>query len=113
MLAITMELIIVIASCIIVAFSLLLVWKKEFRDLLRSIKLLVSMDFELMDTLVEHDVVQYGLFNLKFALVNDPKLIQKVLSSELCLDKPRMIYKLLGTKYSLVSEPCKSKSMRR
>lgn len=107
-----MELLIVFASCIIIAFLLQLVFKKELKDFSRSIKLLISMDFEFMDTLVEQDVVQYGLLNLKFALVNDPKLIQRVLSSEFCLDKPRMIYKLLGTKNSLVSEPSKSNSMR-
>lgn len=95
------------AFCCVIIVLLLLhrFLKGYFHDLLRSIKLLLTMNFEMMDTLVEEDVVYFGALNLKFALVNDPNMIHKVLSSEVCLEKPRLVYKLLGTKYSLVSEP--------
>lgn len=67
------------------------------------------MKFSEMDNYIDHAVLQYGIFNVKFALVNEPQMVQKILSSDLCLEKPRLIYKLLGTKYSLVSEPCELK----
>lgn len=45
----------------------------------------------MIDTLVEVDVVYFGALNSKFALVNDPKMIHKVLSSEVCLEKPACV----------------------
>ena len=92
-------------SFLVSPFVFILAWKifKEFR---KKIELL-TMKFEDMDKYFHQKVLQFGIFHLKFALVNDPVMIHKVLSSELCLEKPRLIYKLLGTKYSLVSEPCK------
>jgi hypothetical protein len=82
--------------------------RKYLSEFYRSLKLM-RMKFSEMDDYVDQDALQYGVFGLKFALVNNPQLIQKVLTSDQCLEKPRLIYKLLGTKYSLVSEPCELK----
>lgn len=98
-----MDSLIVLVATVLTVKLIQSFYNKYSSRIIKFIKL-VNMDFETIDSLTRHDVVQYRIFHLKFALVNDPDMIHKVLSSDSCLNKPRLIYKLLGTKYALGSE---------
>lgn len=85
-----MDVLIVFLLFVIFARLTQICWQKYLHKIKRFLKL-IRMDFETMDSLVDQDIVQYGILNFKFALVNDPNMIQKVLSSDVRLDKPRLV----------------------
>jgi hypothetical protein len=105
---------------IIVALLVALALAKKIIEKLR-IKIPVDLDelFEKLEKYNTQDAVKIRLFHKKILFLNKPELIQKVLATEACLEKPLFLYKLMclnkgllvsrGKKILLVYRICKIK----
>lgn len=63
--------------------------------------------FQSIDKFSSRKILKVKLFYKDLFFVNDPELIHKVLNSEVCLEKPRMIYKFFGLNDGLLCCKCK------
>ena len=65
--------------------------------------------FELTNTLsVDYPMMsKVWQFNILFVFVNDPELIKNVLTSEICLEKPSILYQFLHADNGLTAAKCK------
>lgn len=62
--------------------------------------------FNSIDKLSSRKIFKIKLFHKDQYFINDPELIYKVLNSEVCLEKPRVIYKFLGLDNGLLCCKC-------
>lgn len=63
--------------------------------------------FRAMDRFNARDIVRLRLLHRHVVFVNNPQLIHKVLASDVCLEKPQLIYKLLNMNDGLLASQCK------
>lgn len=85
------------------AIASLCVLVKYFSEKLRK-ALPKDLDevFRAMDRFSARDIVRLRLLHKHVVFVNNPQLIHKVLTSDACLEKPRLIYKLLNLNEGLL-----------
>jgi len=93
-----------IVALLSVVFSVKLFYPKFYEDLL-VYKSLVLGEFDTFDKLVMKDIVRYQLFHVKILLVNDPQMINNVLSSDVCMDKPMLFYTMIDIDMGMISAP--------
>lgn len=62
--------------------------------------------FKSIDRLSSRKIFSIKLFHKNQYFINDPELIHKVLNSEVCLEKPRIVYKFLGLNDGLLCCKC-------
>jgi hypothetical protein len=63
--------------------------------------------FQAMDKFSSRDIVRLRLLHKLVVFVNNPQLVHKVLASDVCLEKPQLIYKLLNINDGLLASQCK------
>lgn len=59
--------------------------------------------FRAMDKFNTRDFMRVRLLHKNVVVVNNPQLIHRVLSSDICLEKPQLIYKLLCLNQGLLA----------
>lgn len=80
-------------------------WAKKFAK--KWIPKDLDKFFQSIDRLSSKKLLKVKLLHKDMYFVQDPKLIHKVLTSEVCMEKPRMIYKFFGLNDGLLCCGCK------
>lgn len=62
--------------------------------------------FKAMDRFTTKDLKKIRLLHKNVIFVNNPQMIHKVLASDVCLEKPQLIYKLLCLNDGLLTSKC-------
>lgn len=62
--------------------------------------------FHALNKSAERDYIKNKVLHKQLVFVNKPQLIQKVLKSDVCLDKPHFFFKLFGADDSLLASKC-------
>lgn len=98
----------IVAGIILVLFAIILVLAmivKKVAD--KFFPKDLDKFFQSIDRLSLKKIFQVKLFYKDMYFINDPELIHKVLNSDVCLEKPRMVYKFFGLNNGLLCCKCK------
>lgn len=64
--------------------------------------------FQALDKLAHRDYKKIRILSKHVYILNNPQLIHKVLTSDVCLDKPHFFFKLFGADSSLMASKCET-----
>lgn len=101
----SMELLTLLVIFLLVSFVVKKVFVTKIRNALPK-----DLDdlFKGMDRFCKKDFIKIRMLHKNVIFLNNPKLIHKVLSSDVCLEKPQLIYRLLCINAGLLTSKCKS-----